>query len=71
MRAGGTLMNLFARNPGLVHTCLTRLPPAWHRFDAYLAGRTTAAGIMTAPLTRSAPALATRLPHQAREHARL
>ncbi|WP_086561324.1 geranylgeranyl reductase family protein [Streptomyces africanus] len=65
MRASGTLMNLFARNPGLVHTALTRLPPAWRRLDAYIAGRTTVAGIMTTPLARSATALATRLPRQA------
>ncbi|MFH9008636.1 geranylgeranyl reductase family protein [Streptomyces afghaniensis] len=64
MRASGTLMNLFSRNPGLVHTALTRLPPAWRRLDAYIAGRTTVAGIMTTPLARSATALATRLPRQ-------
>ncbi|MDQ0746036.1 flavin-dependent dehydrogenase [Streptomyces africanus] len=65
MRASGTLMNLFARNPGLVHTALTRLAPAWRRLDAYIAGRTTVAGITTTPLARSATALATRLPRQA------
>ncbi|MFH9817115.1 geranylgeranyl reductase family protein [Streptomyces sp. NPDC017230] len=62
MRASGTLMDLFARNPGLVHTALTRLPPAWHRLDAYVSGRTSVAGIMTTPLARTAAALATRLP---------
>ncbi|MFD5102117.1 geranylgeranyl reductase family protein [Streptomyces albidochromogenes] len=62
MRASGTLMNLFTRNPGLVHTALTRLPPAWRRLDAYIAGRTSVAGIMTTPFARGATALATRLP---------
>ncbi|MGW4027182.1 geranylgeranyl reductase family protein, partial [Streptomyces sp. NPDC005009] len=62
MRASDTLMNLFARNPGLVHTALTRLPPAWRRLDAYIAGRTSVAGIMTTPFARTATALATRLP---------
>jgi flavin-dependent dehydrogenase len=60
MRASGTLMNLFAHHPGLVHTALTRLPPAWRRLDAYIAGRTSVAGIMTSPLARAA-ALASRL----------
>ncbi|MDG9714718.1 geranylgeranyl reductase family protein [Streptomyces sp. DH10] len=69
MRVSGTLMNLFARNPGLVHTALTRLPPAWRRLDAYIAGRTTVAGIMTTPMARSATALAARLP-RARESVR-
>ncbi|MGW7440150.1 geranylgeranyl reductase family protein [Streptomyces sp. NPDC054849] len=62
MRASGTLMNLFTRSPGLVHTALTRLPPAWRRLDAYIAGRTSVAGIMTTPFARGATALATRLP---------
>ncbi|MGV9878011.1 geranylgeranyl reductase family protein [Streptomyces sp. NPDC003006] len=62
MRASGTLMTLFARNPGLVHTALTRLPPAWRRLDAYIAGRTSVAGIMTTPFARTAATLATRLP---------
>ncbi|ORT60708.1 geranylgeranyl reductase family protein [Streptomyces sp. CB03238] len=62
MRASGTLMNLFTRNPGLVHTALTRLPPAWRRLDAYIAGRTSVAGIMTTPIARAAAALGTRLP---------
>jgi geranylgeranyl reductase family protein len=62
MRASSTLMNLFARHPGLVHTALTRLPPAWNRLDAYVAGRTSVAGIMTTPLARTATAVATRLP---------
>ncbi|MFV0133171.1 geranylgeranyl reductase family protein [Streptomyces sp. HMX87] len=62
MRASGTLMNLFARNPGLVHTALTRLPPAWRRLDAYIAGRTSVAGIMSTPMVRGATALAIRLP---------
>ncbi|MGR4853993.1 geranylgeranyl reductase family protein [Streptomyces sp. LARHCF252] len=62
MRASGALMNLFTRNPGLVHTALTRLPPAWRRLDAYIAGRTSVAGIMTTPFARTATALATRLP---------
>jgi hypothetical protein len=59
MRASGTLMNLFAHHPGLVHTALTRLPPAWRRLDAYIAGRTSVARIMTPPLARAA-ALASR-----------
>jgi flavin-dependent dehydrogenase len=54
MRASGTLLNLFAHHPGLVHTALTRLPPAWRRLDAYIAGRTSVAGIMTPPLARAA-----------------
>ncbi|MET9513882.1 geranylgeranyl reductase family protein [Streptomyces sp. NPDC002994] len=62
MRASSSLMSLFARNPGLVHTALTRLPPAWRRLDAYIAGRTSVAGIMTTPFARTATALATRLP---------
>ncbi|MFI0242200.1 geranylgeranyl reductase family protein [Streptomyces sp. NPDC016845] len=62
MRASGTLMNLFARNPGLVHTALTRVPAAWRRLDAYIAGRTSVAGIMSTPLARGATALAVRLP---------
>ncbi|MEU1932856.1 geranylgeranyl reductase family protein [Streptomyces coeruleorubidus] len=64
MRASGTLMDLFTRNPGLVHTALTRLPPAWRRLDAYIAGRTSVAGIMTTPFARTATALATRLPRR-------
>ncbi|WP_327295846.1 MULTISPECIES: hypothetical protein [unclassified Streptomyces] len=43
-------------------TALTRLPPAWRLLDAYLAGRTSVAGIMPTPLTRTATALALRLP---------
>ncbi|MFB7090392.1 geranylgeranyl reductase family protein [Streptomyces sp. NPDC056296] len=62
MSASSTLMDLFARNPGLVHTALTRLPPAWRRLDAYIAGRTSVAGIMATPMARSAAVLATRLP---------
>ncbi|MER6349148.1 acyltransferase domain-containing protein [Streptomyces sp. NPDC001595] len=62
MRASGSLMTLFARSPGLVHTALTSLPPAWRRLDAYIAGRTSVAGIMTTPLARTAVALGTRLP---------
>ncbi|WP_447035730.1 geranylgeranyl reductase family protein [Streptomyces sp. DSM 118878] len=62
MRASSSLMNLFVRNPGLVHTALTRLPPAWRQLDAYLAGRTSVAGIMSTPVARAAAALATRLP---------
>ncbi|MFK4071185.1 geranylgeranyl reductase family protein [Streptomyces sp. NPDC029674] len=62
MRASSTLMSLFARNPSLVHTALTRLPPAWHRLDAYISGRTSVAGIMTTPLARTAAAVARRLP---------
>ncbi|NYV75306.1 hypothetical protein HW445_13445, partial [Streptomyces sp. UH6] len=53
---------LFTRNPGLVHTALTRLPPAWRRLDAYIAGRTSVAGIMATPLVRGASTLAARLP---------
>ncbi|GAA2417581.1 geranylgeranyl reductase family protein [Streptomyces coeruleofuscus] len=64
MRASGTLMDLFTRNPGLVHTALTRLPPAWRRLDAYVAGRTSVAGIMTTPFARTATALAIRLPRR-------
>ncbi|MFJ2264054.1 geranylgeranyl reductase family protein [Streptomyces sp. NPDC087844] len=62
MRASGTLMNLFTRNPGLVHTAVTRLPPAWSRLDSYIAGHTSVAGIMTTPLARGATALAALLP---------
>ncbi|WP_369204738.1 geranylgeranyl reductase family protein [Streptomyces sp. PU-14G] len=62
MRASRSLMDLFAHNPGLVHTALTRLPAAWRRLDAYIAGRTSVAGIMATPFARSATALATRLP---------
>ncbi|WP_320779904.1 geranylgeranyl reductase family protein [Streptomyces sp. CRN 30] len=62
MRASGSLMRLFTRRPGLVHTALTRLPPAWRRLDAYIAGRTSVAGIMTTPVARTAAALADRLP---------
>ncbi|MFS0695420.1 acyltransferase domain-containing protein [Streptomyces nitrosporeus] len=47
---------------GFVHTALTRFPPAWHRLDAYIAGRTGVAGIMATPLVRTAAELATRLP---------
>lgn len=57
MRASGSLMNVFARRPGLVHTTVTRLPLAWRRLDAYIAGRTSVAGIMTSPLARTAVAL--------------
>jgi geranylgeranyl reductase family protein len=62
MRASGSVMNLFARNPGLVHGALTRLPPAWRHLDNYLAGHTSVAGIMSTPFARAATALATRLP---------
>jgi geranylgeranyl reductase family protein len=62
MRASSTLMNLFARNPGLLHTALTRLPPAWRCLDAYIAGRTSVAGIMATPMARGATALANRFP---------
>jgi geranylgeranyl reductase family protein len=61
MHASDTLMHLFTRSPGLVHTALTRLPPAWRRLDAYIAGRTSVAGIMTTPLIRGACAAASRL----------
>lgn len=64
MRASNSLMHLFARNPGLVHTTLTRLPPAWRHLDAYLAGHTSVAGVMSTPFARAATALATRLPLQ-------
>ncbi|WP_228992832.1 geranylgeranyl reductase family protein [Streptomyces sp. DH8] len=57
MRASSSLMNLFARNPALVHTALTRLPPAWRHLDNYLAGHTSVAGIMSSPFTRAAAAL--------------
>jgi geranylgeranyl reductase family protein len=62
MRASRSLMDLFARRPGLVHTAVTRLPPAWRRLDAYVAGRTSVAEILSTPLARSAAALAARLP---------
>lgn len=62
MRASSTLMDLFSRSPGLVHTALTRVPPAWRRLDAYIAGRTSVAGIMSAPSARTATAVANRLP---------
>lgn len=62
MRANRSLMNLFTHNPGLVHTALTRLPPAWRHLDAYLAGHTSVAEIMATPFVRTAAALATRLP---------
>ncbi|OWA18396.1 hypothetical protein B9W68_05640 [Streptomyces sp. CS227] len=62
MRASSSLMDLFTRNPSLVHTALTRLPPAWRRLDTYLAGHTSVAGIMSTPVARAATALATRLP---------
>ncbi|MEU6161412.1 geranylgeranyl reductase family protein [Streptomyces sp. NPDC047130] len=62
MHASSTLMHLFTRNPGLVHTALTRLPPAWRRLDAYIAGSTSVAGIMCTPLARGATALAARFP---------
>jgi hypothetical protein len=62
MRASSTLMDLFARRPGLVHTALTRLPPAWRRLDAYIAGHTSVAGIMITPFARTATTLATWLP---------
>lgn len=68
MRASDSLMNVFAHHPGLVHTALTRLPPAWRRLDAYIAGRTSVAGIMNSPLARSAVALGNCLPQrQARQ----
>ncbi|GGL61172.1 hyaluronate lyase [Streptomyces fumigatiscleroticus] len=66
MRASGSLMNVFAHNPGLVHTALTHLPPVWRRLDAYIAGRTGVAEIMTTPLARAAAALGPRLPRPAR-----
>ncbi|MGW7064890.1 hypothetical protein ACWGHM_41255 [Streptomyces sp. NPDC054904] len=47
MRASAVLMNLFTLSPGIIHTAITRLPPAWRRLDAYIAGRTSVAGIMT------------------------
>jgi geranylgeranyl reductase family protein len=62
MRASSTLMAVFARNPGLVHTALTRLPPAWRRLDAYIAGRTSVAALMATPLGRAAAACGNRLP---------
>ncbi|MFD4986414.1 geranylgeranyl reductase family protein [Streptomyces sp. NPDC058374] len=62
MRASSTVMSLFTRNPGLVHTALTRVPAAWRHLDAYLAGRTSVAGIMSTPLARTATSLAGRLP---------
>ncbi|MEU9559459.1 geranylgeranyl reductase family protein [Streptomyces fumanus] len=71
MRASGALMRLFVTNPGLAHTALTRLPPAWRRLDAYIAGHTSVAGIMATPLGRTAAALVSRVPAQsARKAAR-
>ncbi|MGI5372445.1 geranylgeranyl reductase family protein [Streptomyces iakyrus] len=64
MRASRSLMDLFTRNPGLAHTALTRLPPAWRRLDAYIAGRTSVAGIMATPVGRATATLAARLPRQ-------
>ncbi|MEU0227511.1 hypothetical protein ABZ177_24585 [Streptomyces sp. NPDC006284] len=49
----------------MIHTALTRLPLAWRRLDANLAGRTGIAGIMTPPAARTAVALAARLPGRA------
>lgn len=66
MRASATLMRLFTGNPALVHTALTRLPPAWHAVDAYIAGRTTMAAIMTSPLARTAAPFLNALTSQAR-----
>jgi geranylgeranyl reductase family protein len=65
MRASSTLMDLFARRPGLVHTALTRVAPAWQRLDAYIAGHTSVAEIMTTPFVRKAAVLGSRLPAQA------
>ncbi|MFG3250382.1 geranylgeranyl reductase family protein [Streptomyces sp. NPDC048187] len=62
MRASDSLMRLFSRNPGLVHTALTRVPAMWRRLDAYVAGRDSVAGIMTSPLGRTALALGDRIP---------
>lgn len=62
MRASESLMTLFTRSPRLAHTALTHLPPAWHRLDAYIAGRTSVAEIMATPLGRATAALAARLP---------
>ncbi|PZT83617.1 hyaluronate lyase [Streptomyces sp. AC1-42W] len=65
MRASSALMDLFSRNPRLVHTALTRLPPAWRRLDSYIAGDTSVAHIMAAPFVGTATTLATRLsPHR-------
>jgi flavin-dependent dehydrogenase len=61
MRASEVLMHLFTRSPGLAHAALTHLPPAWRRLDAYIAGRTSVAGIMATPLGRVTAGLATRL----------
>ncbi|MEU6114343.1 hypothetical protein ABZ840_07340 [Streptomyces sp. NPDC047117] len=62
MRASGSLSHLFARNPGLLHTALTRVPPMWRQLDSYIAGHTSVATIMTTPLARTAAAVGTRLP---------
>ncbi|MGW7348509.1 geranylgeranyl reductase family protein [Streptomyces sp. NPDC054854] len=62
MRASAVLMNLFTLSPGIIHTAITRLPPAWRRLDAYIAGRTSVAGIMTPPLARTAAVLTSWLP---------
>jgi geranylgeranyl reductase family protein len=62
MSASSALMDVFTRNPAVVHTALTRLPPAWRRLDAYISGRTSVAGIMTTPLGRAAAAIGVRIP---------
>ncbi|MFD5161622.1 geranylgeranyl reductase family protein [Streptomyces hawaiiensis] len=62
MNASRSLMNLFTRNPGLAHAALTRVPPAWHQLDAYIAGRTSVARIMATPVGRATAMLAARLP---------
>ncbi|WP_320774482.1 hypothetical protein [Streptomyces sp. CRN 30] len=64
MRASARLMDLFSRNPGVAHTALTRLPPAWRRLDAYISGRSSVAEIMTSPFGRAAAALGDRIPRQ-------
>lgn len=62
MHASRSLMEVFARSPGLLHTAVTRLPPVWRQLDAYISGHTSVAAIMNTPLARTALALGTRLP---------
>ncbi|QCD60176.1 hypothetical protein [Streptomyces hawaiiensis] len=62
MSASRSLVKLFTRNPGLAHTALTRLPPAWHHLDSCIAGRTSVARIMATPVGRATAALTARLP---------
>ncbi len=62
MRASAALADLFIRNPALLHTALTRLPPAWRHLDTYIAGHSSVARIMNTPVARAAAALGGLLP---------